>query len=273
MSFDAGVLIAYIAFGDVDIKSRVERFLSSITNSMETVLRQNVEVRLGLVLNGEKSTKGITPVKLADSMTKKHLETVRVMDTEREIDCNKSHGSADQVLQQEPHILHRKSFDNSEAVLQSTRVGSCDGSLVPDGRLEAVSLPVLSAGGNNELCITRPEIPIQRADSVIDEQRLETAWLQAAEKGTPGSISRLKPEKNQVLPQDGICCPNEMASMMAAVTPKHWEDELNHEIKAFKVSNSHRCQNQGIKRVDRYPLSPSLLHSNSLATNFDKENM
>lgn len=95
MALDAGVLVAYIAFRDVDVKSRAEGFLSSITNSMEIVLRQNVEVRLGLVPGGEKSLSGRTPVKLADSMTPKQLETIRVMDTERERDCNKSHGSAD----------------------------------------------------------------------------------------------------------------------------------------------------------------------------------
>ncbi|XXG87034.1 hypothetical protein AAC387_Pa11g1820 [Persea americana] len=268
-----GVLVACIAFRDVDIKSRAEGFLSSITNSMEIVLRQNVEVRLGLVPGGEKSLSGRTLVKLADSMTPKQLETIRVMDTEKERDCNKSHGSADQVLLQKPLVLPRKSFDNSETVLQSTQVDSCDGSLVPDEKIEPVSLPVFLVEGSNEPCSTKLEIPIQRAHTVIDEQRLETAWLQAVEKGTPGSVSRLKPEKNQVLPQDGICCPNEIASTVSAVSSKHWEDELNHEIKSFKVNDSHGHQNQGNKKVNRYPLSPSLLHSNSLAANFDKENM
>ncbi|GKG61513.1 hypothetical protein Tco_0621222, partial [Tanacetum coccineum] len=42
--------------------------------------------------------------------------------------------------------------------------------------------------------------PVQRIESIIHEQRLETAWLQTAEKGTPGSLNRLKPERNQVLP-------------------------------------------------------------------------
>jgi hypothetical protein len=47
-SFQKGVLFACIAFEDSEIKSRAERYLSSITNSLETVLRQNVKVIIGL---------------------------------------------------------------------------------------------------------------------------------------------------------------------------------------------------------------------------------
>jgi hypothetical protein len=47
-SFQKGVLFACIVFEDDEIKSRAERYLSSITNSVETVLRQNVKVIIGL---------------------------------------------------------------------------------------------------------------------------------------------------------------------------------------------------------------------------------
>ena len=46
-------MVAYVAFEDADIKVRVERFLRSITNSMEMVLRRNVEVRIIHLPNGE----------------------------------------------------------------------------------------------------------------------------------------------------------------------------------------------------------------------------
>ncbi|KAG9447182.1 hypothetical protein H6P81_013310 [Aristolochia fimbriata] len=46
-----GVLIADIAFWDEDIKSRADRFLSSITHSLEIVVKHNVEVRIGLLPN------------------------------------------------------------------------------------------------------------------------------------------------------------------------------------------------------------------------------
>ncbi|XP_058088227.1 uncharacterized protein LOC131235115 isoform X1 [Magnolia sinica] len=68
LSTFAGVMTAYIAFGNKDIKSRAERFLSSITNSIETVLRRNVEVRMGLIADGENSINRIKAVESPDSM-------------------------------------------------------------------------------------------------------------------------------------------------------------------------------------------------------------
>ncbi|GJM95254.1 hypothetical protein PR202_ga11966 [Eleusine coracana subsp. coracana] len=44
-----GTIVAFIAFEDNDIKFRAQRFLSSIRNSMETVLKCSVEVRIGLM--------------------------------------------------------------------------------------------------------------------------------------------------------------------------------------------------------------------------------
>ena len=59
---------------------------------------------------------------------------------------------------------------------------------------------------------------MQRIESIIREQRLETAWLQAVEKGSPGSLSRLRPEKNQVLPQNGV---DPIESMDSTRFPSH----------------------------------------------------
>ncbi|GFP80438.1 protein stichel-like 1 [Phtheirospermum japonicum] len=66
----------------------------------------------------------------------------------------------------------------------------------------------------------KSDVPLRRIESIIHEQRLETAWLQAMDKNTPGSMSLSKPERNQVLPQEGVDRPNEL------------EDELIHEIEA-----------------------------------------
>lgn len=113
---------------------------------------------------------------------------------------------------------------------------------------------------------------MQRIESIIHEQRLETAWLQTAEKGMPGSLSRLKPEKNQVLPQNGIYCQDQMDSMNSmAFSSQHWEDELNHEPKVNIGRVLRKDQNS--KRIDRFPMSPSLLHDKSLAGNFSKNNL
>ncbi|KAG0460320.1 hypothetical protein HPP92_023448 [Vanilla planifolia] len=51
MSTENGILIAFIAFADRCVKLRAERYLSSITNSLEKILKCNVEVRLGLIMD------------------------------------------------------------------------------------------------------------------------------------------------------------------------------------------------------------------------------
>ena len=116
---------------------------------------------------------------------------------------------------------------------------------------------------------------MQRIESIIREQRLETAWLQASEKGTPGSLIRLKPERNQVLPQDGTYHHNQMESMNSVnLDSQHWEDELNREINVLKINDGKALQKDQIgKRVDHYPMSPSLLHDSSFVGNFSKESM
>lgn len=85
--------------------------------------------------------------------------------------------------------------------------------------------------------------PVQRIESIIHEQRLETAWLQTAEKGTPGSLQRLKPERNQVLPQDGG------SSGQMESTQQQWEDELTRELNLLKIN--------GGKPVSKEPIAMS----------------
>ncbi|KAL3843620.1 hypothetical protein ACJIZ3_001023 [Penstemon smallii] len=119
----------------------------------------------------------------------------------------------------------------------------------------------------------KSNIPVQRIEAIIREQRLETAWLQAMEKGTPGgSMSRLKPERNQVLPQDGVYnnnnnYTNELESMNSV------EDDLNHEMKALRINDGIAPQtDEIIRRNDHCPISP--MHNNSKFTsNLSKENI
>lgn len=121
----------------------------------------------------------------------------------------------------------------------------------------------------------KSDLPLRRIESIIHEQRLETAWLQAMDKGTTGSLSHLKPERNQVLPQDGIDHPNELISKDSLGVPlQHWEDELHHEIKVLKINDGRAHQkDQIVKKMDHYPISPSLLHNSSFPDSFTKENM
>lgn len=49
LAYIAGVLIAYVAFGNGNIKAKAESFLGSITDTIAVVLKHNVEVRIGLL--------------------------------------------------------------------------------------------------------------------------------------------------------------------------------------------------------------------------------
>ncbi|XP_010496095.1 PREDICTED: protein STICHEL-like 1 [Camelina sativa] len=157
-----GILVAYIAFGEREIKARAERFLSSVTNSIEMVLRRNVEVRI--------------------------------------------------ILLSETELL------NSKQTRQIAVTTSSD-----------------TESGN--------DIPMKRIEAIIQEQRLETEWLQK----TPGSQGRLKPERNQVLPQ-----------------------EDTNGVKVLKIREMGEFQeNQTGKRMEHCPVSPSLLHNSKFTNNND----
>ncbi|XP_068652966.1 protein STICHEL-like [Aristolochia californica] len=254
-----GVLIAYIVFWDEDIKSRAERFLSSITNSIEIVVRHNVEVRIGLI--PDNISLHVQPIDLSHFKGGQHAEKDN-LSMQQKADNN---GLLSSNQELEGPIIQRKTSTDS----------SCDVSVPLRRSFETSGLPVLSENVEN-ICTTKElpqEFQAPRMHEAIDEQRLESAWLQAAEKGTPGSMSRFKLERNQVLPQDGLYHQKEAGPMVAlAVSSKHWKDNRNNEIKPLKVNDSGVSQtDQSIRRVDHYPMSPSLLHTGGFAANFDKE--
>ncbi|KAL2339321.1 hypothetical protein Fmac_013767 [Flemingia macrophylla] len=230
-----GVLVAYVAFGDADIKVRAERFLRSITDSMEKVLRRNVEVRI-----------------------------IHLPDGEGEIQVNllglKQAGSAltSEKEQRQGHVNGTESYSSLPPLL--------------DGNLQTTSASSDILAEGNGVRERRQDNPMQRIESIIREQRLETAWLQAVEKGSPGSLSRLRPEKNQVLPQN---CVDSMESMDSTrfSSHQHWEEDSNNEVKVLNLINGRVPQKDQIgRKADRYPMSPSLLHDNSLASVSGKDN-
>lgn len=251
----AGVFVAYIAFGDSDIKTRAERFHSSITNSFETVLRSNVEVRIVLLPDGDtylsNANPDISPVQKPTHATNNlNRENAAVLSSSAD-------GYSNIDTCQESLKISRGSFNNSEDKLPAN---------------------LGSSAGNAKMGNTKdrkPEVPVQRIESIIHEQRLETAWLQAMEKGTPGTTNRLRPEKNQVLPQEGIYHHIQLQSSASAdLSSQHWDDELSRDIKSLKVDDGKALKKDQIsKRVDHYPISPSLLHDNSMVGNFSKDNL
>ncbi|XP_073028211.1 protein STICHEL-like [Primulina eburnea] len=233
-----GGFVAHIAFGDSNIKTRAEGFLSSITNSFEIVLRRNVEVKIILV---------------PYSSSEKQMDKNIAINLENKSTCSDiTGGNSDLDLRHVPLKLSRGSFNVS-------------------GGRQIETSENTSASKDRKM-----DIPGRRIESIISEQRLETAWLRAMEKGTPRSMSRLKPERNQILPQDGMYNPNDMQLMSSldVVPMKHWEDELNNEIKALKIKDEMQQQKEHIvKGISRCPISPSLLHNSRFARDLNKDNM
>ncbi|XP_072950811.1 protein STICHEL-like [Typha angustifolia] len=266
-----GALIALVAFEDGNIKCRAERFLSSITNSMEMVLRQRVEVRISL--NPDIFSEGLGQEQ--ESQANNLAEKLRCLDKERRVQSELLTGSSNTDRVKGSSNLPRGSLDNSERTLQRA-LEKCDNLRTAGERFLVAGVPMLLSEGNSGEPSTRlDEVSAQTTKAAaIDEQRLESAWLQAAEKYTPGLVSCLKPEKNQVLPQNGLCHNQNKSSVSLDESSNHWEDELNHEIKALKISHNHGCQkDQTGVRTNGYAISPSLLHSNSYKANFDQENL
>lgn len=180
-----GILVAYIVFGEREIKLRAERFLSSITNSIEMVLRRNVEVRIILLPETEL---------LSPNQTRQ-----RGVTTSSDTEC----GS-------------REESEN--------------------------------------------EIPMKRIETIIQEQRLETEMLQR----TPGSQGLLKPERNQVLPQEDTNH-HHQPKIGSAIS-----SGLNNGVKDLKICEMDEFQgNQTSKRMEHCPVSPSLLHDINFTNNKD----
>ncbi|OAY31856.1 protein STICHEL [Manihot esculenta] len=270
-----GALVVYVAFGDEDIKSRAERFMSSITNSIEMVLRCNVEVRIILAPVGEDS---LNCLNLSGSQGQRGAGATSTIERERKANGLKpANGYADS--KQESLKLSRGSFNDLEGKIKGGSGDYLKSLTLMDSTLQSTALSTeLLPEANAEtgdLKEKRQELPMQRIESIIREQRLETAWLQAAEKGTPGSVSRLKPEKNQVLPQEDIYHQNKMESASSmGMSSQHWEDELNHELKILKMEDQRMVhKDQTGRRADCYPISPSLLHDSNFVGNPIKESL
>ncbi|CAN7098434.1 unnamed protein product [Brassica rapa subsp. narinosa] len=101
------------------------------------------------------------------------------------------------------------------------------------------------------------EVPMKRIETIIQEQRLETERLQR----TPGSQGLLKPERNQVSPQEDTSYHHHQPNIGSAVS-----SGLNNEV--LKICKMDEAQeNQTGKRMEHCPVSPSILHDSNFTNN------
>lgn len=248
-----GYLVAFIAFEDSNIKSRAQRFVSSIRNSMETALRCNVEVRIGLM-----------PEFLAGGLK---LEA----GPDERVECNSDVLSCSTNSDRLKGILDpSRSLDYSEEIekkLEKYSSASAAGGLQPGPGI---------AEGNTGMHRTRgQEVSDERSKTVtVEEQRLESAWLQAVEKHTPGMLNQPRPERNQVVPQTGGGQYHRKSSMATVVPSRHVDKDLSNDLKALKISDSHGPQKgQNVRMENGYAISPSHLHSSNHLANCDNESV
>ena len=103
------------------------------------------------------------------------------------------------------------------------------------------------------------EVPMKRIETIIQEQRLETERLQK----TPGSQGLLKPERNQVSPQEDTSYHHHQPNIGSAVS-----SGLNNEV--LKICKMDEVQeNQTCKRMEHCLVSPSILHDSNFTNNRD----
>ncbi|XAR49192.1 DNA-directed DNA polymerase [Bertholletia excelsa] len=166
-------------------------------------------------------------------------------------------------------------FPEGETSINNGRIDTLPDSLARALKVSRGSSDDPEVGMNAKINGTKESFPGQRVESIIREQRLENAWLEIVEKGPSGSLNCLKPERNQILPQEGICTKNQTGSTDSIqLSPKHWEEELNHDTKLLKINQGKTVKkDQFEKRTGHYPISPSLLHNSSSIGNFSKESM
>lgn len=203
-------MIAFIAFEDSSIKSRVQRFVSSITNSIETVLKCNVEVKMGSLaelINEELTIEAGPKVRRVDS------------------DVLSSSSSNDRL--KGTLTSSGRGFEHPNEIKKELE--RCKNTPAADERLKSVSVTTLNSG------IPKSEQQVVHMSKIAtnDEQRLESAWLQGVDKQTPGVMNQTRDDMHPILSQD---CPYQRKSSMSLVVPSgHADEALAHEIEAPKM--------------------------------------
>ncbi|TVU51388.1 hypothetical protein EJB05_02814, partial [Eragrostis curvula] len=247
-----GYVIASIAFEDRGIKSRAEGFLSSITNSVETVLKCNVEVKMGSLselINGGLTLEAVHKVRRVGSDV---------------LSCSSNSDRLKGTLN-----TSGRGFDHPDGVKKELE--KCKKSPAADARLHSVSVTL-----NSEMSkVEGHEVPVNMSEiDKNDEQRLESAWLQGLDKQTPGVKNQARHNMDHVISQVVDCQYQRKSSMSLVVPSSHADEALAHEIEALKIVDSygpHKHQNR--RSENWHAMSPSKLHGNDDLANCDKDSV
>lgn len=244
--------IAFIAFEDCGIKSRAQRFLSSITNLIETVLKCNVEVKMGPLAE-----------LIDEELTLEAGPKVRRVESDV-LSCSSNSDRLKGTMNSS-----RRSLDHPDEGRKELE--KYKNTPPADERLHSVSV-TLSSGIPKARGL---EVPTQSTkESINGEQRLESAWLQVSEKHTPGLMNQAKHNQHQVLSQVVDSQHQRKLSMSLVVPSSHRDDDLAHEIEALKIVDSYGSQkHQSGRSENGFAISPSKLHRKDDMADCDKESV
>uniref|UniRef100_A0A0A9DBK1 Uncharacterized protein n=1 Tax=Arundo donax TaxID=35708 RepID=A0A0A9DBK1_ARUDO len=234
---------------NLDTGVRVTR---SITNSIETVLKCNVEVKMGPLAE-----------LISEELTLEAGPKIRRVDTDV-LSCSSNSDRLKGTLNSS-----RRTFDHPNEVKKELE--KYKNTPTADERLQSVSITASNSGISKARGL---EVPNQMSKlSINDEQRLESAWLQAVEKQAPGVMNQAGHDRNPVLSQ--VESQFQRKSSMSLVVPSsHADGDLAHEIEALKIVDSYGPQKHQNRRSENgYAISPSKLHSNDDMANCDKESI
>jgi hypothetical protein len=217
---------------------------------METALKCNVEIRIGLIQ--EFFTGGLNQDETVESDV---------------LSCTTNSERQMGVLKPS------RSLDYSEEIHK--KIEHCSCTSADGGGLQSSNVPMIVSNRNSRMHGTRgQEVSVAQSNiAALDEQRLESAWLQAAEKHTSVMLNQARPERNQILPQGGgQHCGR--SSITTVVPSRQIDNDLTDELKALKISDSHGPQKgQNTQTENGYAISPSLLHRNNHLANCDNESV
>jgi len=277
-----GFATVQLEFWHPDQKSRAERHLKSIANSIQLALGCNVDVRISLAslpaeVENIRSRKSST--ELPKSSANKQRNSLITTEAE--------HESESTAMKSDKKTSHRETFKETHYAING--IGSF--SAIPHGshkelpmlaqRFEADTQVTVNTGETSDPNVVhdgKREIPKGGKFSITDEQRLESAWLQAAEKCAPGLKDILKPEKNQVLPRDAIDIQNaivssgSIGSVPLAIALQQKEGTSNDEVKALMPDGGSDIRKL-YAGTDRPGLCSSSLDQGTFMTSFEDENL
>jgi hypothetical protein len=226
--------------------------LSSITNSIETVLKCNVDVKMGSLSE-----------LVNEELTLESGNKVRRVDSDA-FSCSSSNDRLKGTWNSS-----KRGFNHPDEMKKELE--KCKNTPATDERLQSVSLNSLNSGIPKA---ERQTVPTHMSKiTTNDEQRLESAWLQGVDKQTPSVMNQARQDMHQVLSQV-VDCPYQRKCSMSLVAPSgHADEALAHEIEALKIVDSYGTHKHQNRSENWHAISPSKLHSNNCLVHCDNESM